>query len=88
MYYLLLPSPDHQQSFIEYLRSNNIGAVFHYVPLHNSGFMREYLSIPPVSLPVTEDIARRLVRLPLWIGMLPEVGKIVKVIEKYFKSLG
>ena len=45
-------------------------AVFHYVPLHNSPKGRELCD--EVSLPITEDLSARLIRLPFYHGMTTE----------------
>jgi len=68
MYYLLLPDLDSRTSVIEALKARGIGSAFHYVPLHSSPAGRRYARTHG-SLAVTEDIADRLLRLPLW----PEV---------------
>ena len=36
MYYLLMPSHEHQRGLIAHLRERNITAPFHYVPLHSA----------------------------------------------------
>ena len=58
--------------------------IFHYVPLHSSPAGLRY-GRAPGALPVTENIAERLVRLPLWVGLEPEqagvIGAILSVIE-------
>ena len=48
------------------LKAENIGAAFHYVPLHSAAFAasRPELARPP--LPVTDRVAASLVRLPLF----------------------
>jgi dTDP-4-amino-4,6-dideoxygalactose transaminase len=65
LYYLLLPSLDARTNFIRHLAERDILAVFHYQPLHLST-MGQRVAGPPASLPVTEDIADRLVRLPFY----------------------
>jgi dTDP-4-amino-4,6-dideoxygalactose transaminase len=50
------------------LRAENIGAAFHYVPLHDSPFAREHLG-EAGSLPVTDTVSASLVRLPLFAAM-------------------
>lgn len=75
MYYLLLPSLAARQAFIEYLREQGIGAVFHYIPLHSSpAGLRLGRSDGP--LPVTDDASDRLVRLPLWVGIEPHLDEV------------
>jgi len=53
---------------IDFLRSFGIQAAFHYVPLHLSPIGRHFGGCEG-QLPVTEDLAERLLRLPLWAGM-------------------
>ena len=68
MYYVILPKHIDRQSVLESLKEQGIGAVFHYVPLHSSPAGLKYCR-SNVPLPVTEDFAERIVRLPLWLGL-------------------
>lgn len=68
MYYLLLPNLDTRQKFIQHLKNNGIHSVFHYVPLHTSEMGKKY-GYNEGSLPVTEDISNRLVRLPMYFDL-------------------
>jgi dTDP-4-amino-4,6-dideoxygalactose transaminase len=70
MYYLLLPKLDTRQAFINHLKNRGIQSVFHYVPLHTSEMGKKYGYIEG-SLPVTEDISDRLVRLPMYFDLSP-----------------
>ena len=63
MFYLLLPTPDARDRFIEHLAAEDILAVFHYVPLHSSSMGQRF---GPADCPVTEDVSARLVRLPFF----------------------
>src|SRR5579859_725682 len=65
MFYLLMPSLDHRQKFIEHLKSRGILAVFHYLPLHLSE-MGQKFGGKLGDCPVTEDVSDRLVRLPFY----------------------
>jgi dTDP-4-amino-4,6-dideoxygalactose transaminase len=49
---------------MEQLRVDGVRVVFHYVPLHNSPKGRELVG--DVSLPVTEDLSPRLIRMPFF----------------------
>jgi dTDP-4-amino-4,6-dideoxygalactose transaminase len=51
---------------------HEIGAIFHYIPLHSSPAGRRY-GRTNGELPVTDAVSERLVRLPLWIGLEDEV---------------
>jgi len=68
MYYLLLKDLKQRTWFIEQMKEQGIHCVFHYVPLHTApeGVRRTTGSS---RLPVTCDLADRLVRLPLWVGL-------------------
>jgi hypothetical protein len=71
MYYVLNESPMLRDDIIESLREQGIHSVFHYVPLHTSPFGSRYASENSyqAKLPVTDHVARSLIRLPLWIGL-------------------
>lgn len=68
MYYLLLPDLEKRTAFIDKLREKGVGTVFHYIPLHSSPAGKKYARTHG-DLPVTNDIADRLVRLPMWVGL-------------------
>ena len=78
MFYLLMPSLEARTAFIARLREAHILAVFHYQPLHLSEMGRHYGGRPG-QCPVTEDIADRLVRLPLYFQLSP--GEQDRVID-------
>ncbi len=63
MYYLLMPTAEARSAVLSYLKANGVHAVFHYLPLHLSGFGR-HMGWKPGDCPVTEDVSERLVRLP------------------------
>jgi dTDP-4-amino-4,6-dideoxygalactose transaminase len=65
MFYLLMPSGESRNSFIQYLKNMGIMAVFHYLPLHLSK-MGENFGGKIGDCPVTENISDRLVRLPFY----------------------
>jgi dTDP-4-amino-4,6-dideoxygalactose transaminase len=68
LYYLVLPTAAARDSFIAAMRSDGVATSFHYVPLHSSPAGRRFgRSIR--DLPQTEQLSRRLVRLPLWTGL-------------------
>ncbi|HCS66449.1 MAG TPA: dTDP-4-amino-4,6-dideoxygalactose transaminase [Cellvibrio sp.] len=85
MYYVLLAPEFDRQRVLEAFRSNGISAVFHYVPLHSSPAGQRYARSHG-NLIVTNSIAERLIRLPLWVG-LSEVqqDKVVAVLDNALK---
>jgi len=86
MYYLLLPDLDKRSRFIKKMRENEIGTVFHYVPLH-SAMAGKHFGRSYAELQITNTLSDRLVRLPLWVGLEENIEHIVNtvfnVIEEY-----
>jgi dTDP-4-amino-4,6-dideoxygalactose transaminase len=68
IYYLLLKSNDERNNFIESMRLKKVNCVFHYVPLHSSKIGKK-IGRASGDMTVTDDIAGRLVRLPIWLGI-------------------
>ncbi len=68
MYFLILNTENDRDYFINKLKEKGIMATFHYIPLHDSP-MGKKLGYSKGDLPVTEEYASRLVRLPLWADM-------------------
>jgi dTDP-4-amino-4,6-dideoxygalactose transaminase len=68
IYYLLVRNRRTRDELIARLRAQRIHAQFHYVPLHSSPAGRRY-GRAAGDLLRSDEIANRLVRLPLWVGM-------------------
>jgi dTDP-4-amino-4,6-dideoxygalactose transaminase len=68
MYYVLLPDRESRDRLLADLGERDILAVFHYVPLHSSP-AGSRIGRAAGPLPVTDDVAGRIARLPLWTGM-------------------
>jgi dTDP-4-amino-4,6-dideoxygalactose transaminase len=77
MYYLLMRDPDERTRFIDAMKQEAVSCIFHYVPLHSSPHGRIAGRIHD-ALPITEDLSGRLVRLPLWIGLQPEMASLLQ----------
>jgi dTDP-4-amino-4,6-dideoxygalactose transaminase len=84
LYYVLLPNRTDRDAFIAALDDSGVNAVFHYVPLHSSPAGLRF-GRAAGELAVTSHISDRLVRLPLWAGMEPEV--VEHVVEAVWRSL-
>ena len=85
MYYLLLPNLNKRTSFIGYMKERNINCVFHYVPLHTSPQGKK-VGVCSGRLDVSSDIANRIVRLPIWVGLsAQEQNRIVESTLSYLK---
>ena len=79
---LLLPPNVPRPPLLSSLREQGITVVSHYEPLHSAG-----VSDASVPLPVTDDVAQRLVRLPLHAALAMEeadrvIVALVTALEK------
>lgn len=85
MFYILLNSEYERDELMSFLKNNGIHAVFHYIPLHESDF---YLSrYKKISLPVTEKLSRRLLRLPLYFSLSEKnIDLIIESVKSFFNS--
>jgi dTDP-4-amino-4,6-dideoxygalactose transaminase len=82
MYYLLMPSFEERCRFIDFLREERIMAVFHYVPLHSAPFARSFHARG--ECPVSENVSKRLVRLPFFTSMsLEEQQRVIDVVTSF-----
>lgn len=86
MYYMLLPHLDERTKFIESLKESGIGAVFHYVPLHSSPAGKRF-GRASGDLVNTDNIADRLVRMPLWIGLEGEIDTVIEKVHRFYQSM-
>lgn len=83
LFWLLARDPAHQQGLIAHLRSRDIAAVHHYVPLHSSPAGLRHGEVRG-ALPVTESIWNRLVRLPLHMDLTDgDVEAIIAACREY-----
>ena len=87
MYYIVLPDLQTRTSLIHFLKQQNIQAVFHYVPLHTSP-MGTSFGGKPSTLPVTEEYADRILRLPCYYELTPsDQDRVCSALETFFASL-
>ena len=84
LFYLLVADGKQRDALLRRLNDRGVNAVFHYVPLHESPVGRR-LGYAPGQLPVTEDISRRLVRLPCFFEL--DSGDQEQVIDEVRRFL-
>ena len=86
MYYLIMNDLEDRTRFIDSLKLEGVNCVFHYVPLHSApqGKVSGKLY---TSLPITDDFSKRLVRLPMWVGLMPEMQPLLSKILNQLKSV-
>ena len=70
-YFVIFDDEDNQQQFISRLKKKNIYAYIGYLPLHSSPMGLKY-GYEAGDLPITEDLASRIVRLPFYVELQGE----------------
>ncbi|MBX7168562.1 MAG: dTDP-4-amino-4,6-dideoxygalactose transaminase [Pirellulales bacterium] len=85
MFYVMLADAETRNALMAHLKAQNIGATFHYIPLHDSPMGRK-LGCNPGPLPVTESISARLLRLPFYYEITPaDQAEVVHQIGEFFR---
>jgi len=88
MFYVLLSSEDARTKLIQHLRQRNIQSVFHYVPLHTAPMGRK-IGFSQGDLPVTEDVAPRLLRLPCYFELeRDDQDRVIEGVESFVHKMG
>ena len=78
--YVLLPTAEKRDAALRAL-VRGVQVQFHYIPLHLSPAGQTY-GRAHGDLPVTCDLAARLLRLPLWYGMGEEVDSVISTLRR------
>ncbi len=86
IYYVLMPTAAERNRVLRECRAANVGATFHYIPLHSAPAGQRY-GRAYGSLRVTDDLSARLVRLPLWSSMSEaEVATVLRCLTRGARS--
>ncbi|WP_449063263.1 dTDP-4-amino-4,6-dideoxygalactose transaminase [Planomonospora algeriensis] len=84
LYYLLLPDLENRQALIAHLAERGVQATFHYQPLHTAPAGIRYGRPAAGGCPVTERIADRLVRLPLFADLSEsDAARVIDAVREY-----
>ena len=68
------------------MKSQGIGCVFHYIPLHNAPAGQKYGRFNGEDVYTTKE-SERLVRLPLYYGLTEEDrNKVIEVVKAFYKD--
>ena len=87
LFYLILPDCEIRNQFLDYLRSHNIQAAFHYQPLHESTGGQKY-GRKGMDMPIATTLPHRLVRLPLYYSLSPiQQDRIISVSTQFLDNL-
>lgn len=84
LFYLLLNSEDERNDLIAFLKARQILGVFHYLPLHLSPMGRRF-GYDESDCPVTDQISRRLIRLPFYFDLTPtDQTRVIEAVHDFF----
>lgn len=86
MFYLKVKDLDERTALLEYLKENEILAVFHYVPLHSAPAGLKYGRFSGSDEFTTKE-SERLLRLPIFYGLKKEeIDHVVRTIKGFYKK--
>jgi dTDP-4-amino-4,6-dideoxygalactose transaminase len=86
MFYVLLDRQYDRTEIIKQLQRRGIQAVFHFVPLHLSP-MGARLGCTAGTLPITEDLSRRLLRLPFYCSLSEsDIDAVANALSEIFAA--
>lgn len=85
MFYLLMRDINDRDAFIAYMRDHNIITPFHYVPLHSAPGGQKFGRTYGNSLPVTDSVSARLVRLPMYYTLPERIDEVISAAKDYFR---
>lgn len=86
IFFILLNDEETRNNLMHFLKEHDIVATFHYLPLHSAPLGQEY-GYKPGDLPVTEDAAARLLRLPLHHNMTNEdIEKVCNLVKEFLEK--
>tara|TARA_R110001583_G_scaffold111063_2_gene260126 strand:+ start:2331 stop:3461 length:1131 start_codon:yes stop_codon:yes gene_type:complete len=78
MFYIKVKDIEERSNLIEYLKKQNVMAVFHYIPLHSSMAGKKFGVFYGIDQYTTRE-SERLIRLPMYYGL--QKSKIEKIID-------
>lgn len=87
MFYIKAKNLEERTTLIKFLRSRGIISVFHYIPLHSAPAGKKYGRFNGIDRYTTSE-SERLLRLPMYYGLLPEqVDEVSEAIVDFYKNI-
>ena len=87
MFYIKTKDLEERAQLIQFLKQNEIMAVFHYIPLHSSPAGIKYSRFSGEDIYTTKE-SERLLRFPMYYGLEAETVEYITEKVKEFYSLG
>jgi dTDP-4-amino-4,6-dideoxygalactose transaminase len=84
LFYILVDSEEVRNKLLNKLREAGIGAIFHYIPLHDSPAGKKF-GRSNGELRKTKQFSGQLIRLPMWVGLSDsDIAKIITIMKSFF----
>lgn len=84
MFYIKVKDLEERSNLLEYLKSNEVSAVFHYIPLHNAQAGKKFGKFIGEDRYTTKE-SERLVRLPIYYNIKrDEIFKVIDLIKEFY----
>jgi len=87
LFYILTHSLEERTQLMQYLKQSEIGAVFHYIPLHSSPAGQKYGRVSG-EMQVTDSVSETLLRLPVYYGISDtQIEFVADTIKQFYKGI-
>ena len=84
MFYIKAADLEERTALIAFLRTREVQAVFHYIPLHTAPAGKRFGRFHGEDRYTTRE-SERLLRLPLYYGLLPEeADQVVRAVQAFY----
>jgi len=85
LFYIICKTEQERSNLIKYLKENDIHAVFHYLSLHKSEYIKSQNNNTQV-LPMSDFYTEHLLRLPMYYELSDaDIKKIIDAINEFYK---
>lgn len=85
MFYIKTENLKERTKLLSYLRKQEIGAVFHYIPLHSAPAGRKYGEFVGKDKYTTSE-SEKIIRLPLYYGMKEsDIDKVIETVCEFYR---
>ena len=86
MFYIKLKDLTDRTEYIKWMRENEVGCVFHYVPLHSAPAGHKFGRFNGEDVYTTAE-SDKIVRLPMYYGIKEEdQGKVIEMTKRYLEG--
>ncbi|KKH95124.1 aminotransferase DegT [Methanosarcina sp. 1.H.T.1A.1] len=83
IYTVLLNGVD-RDKFFKYMRENGVGVNVHYIPIYNFTYYRNNFDVCSADFPVTEEVFKRIITLPIFPKMkFSQLQYVIKTIKGF-----